>query len=210
MDDCDSPKQYQSRHDRRHASEDAKYPTTLDNEPHLQEGLSAGWVGCVQHSAVQEHHAHVLEGVVCLHMRHNNFSHRMQEVAQLSMLCTGPEPMRSNDIGHSVWSWGSVLIYACTVVCRQRMGDISAAHVLADAAAHAGGVVGDHAADHAGVDRGGVGANLVLDVMLALGLVPSQQRINLPANQSWLNSDAAAITLQIRNISSPGHEHVAH
>lgn len=90
------------------------------------------------------------------------------------------------------------------------MGDISAAHVLADAAAHAGGVVGDHAADHAGVDRGGVGANLVLDVMLALGLVPSQQRINLPANQSWLNSDAAAITLQIRNISSPGHEHVAH
>ena len=51
----------------------------------------------------------------------------------------------------------------------------------------------------------GVGANLVLDVVLALGLVPGQQRVDLTTNQSWLNSDAATIALQIRKLFWSGH-----
>ncbi len=87
--------------------------------------------------------------------------------------------------------------------CRE--GENRVAHVLADTAAHAGGVVGDHSTNHAGVDGGRVGANLVLDVVLALGLVPGQQRVDLTTNQSWLNSDAATIALQIRKLFWSGH-----
>mmetsp|Transcript_9393 Transcript_9393/g.23780 ORF Transcript_9393/g.23780 Transcript_9393/m.23780 type:complete len:346 (-) Transcript_9393:731-1768(-) len=51
--------------------------------------------------------------------------------------------------------------------------------VLAHAAAHAARVVGHNAANHAAVDGGGVGADLVLHVMVALALVGRQDAVHL-------------------------------
>lgn len=67
--------------------------------------------------------------------------------------------------------------------------------VLADTTAHAGRVVGHHAANHGTVNGGRVWANLVLDWVAALLEMPLQDLVDLAANQSWLNSDHAAITL---------------
>ena len=84
------------------------------------------------------------------------------------------------------------MIEACDVnMAQQSIGT----HVLADSAAHARGIIGHHASNHAGVNGGGVRPNLVLNVMPALGLVPCEQCVDLSTNQSWLNCDAAAITL---------------
>lgn len=69
-------------------------------------------------------------------------------------------------------------------------------YVLADTTAHARGVVGHHATDHAGVDRGGVWPNLVLNGVSVLLLVPRQQSVDLASDQPRLHCDAATISLQ--------------
>ena len=53
--------------------------------------------------------------------------------------------------------------------------------VLDDAAAHAGGVVADHPADHGGVDRGGIGADA--------GAVGSEHAVQVRAHDRGLRPD---------------------
>jgi hypothetical protein len=69
--------------------------------------------------------------------------------------------------------------------------------VLTHTAAHAAAVVGHDPANHARVNGGGVRAHFVLDGQFVLFGVGSQQPIDLSEDQSWLDCDAAAVSLPV-------------
>jgi hypothetical protein len=68
--------------------------------------------------------------------------------------------------------------------------------VLCHAAAHAGRVVGDDAANHARVDGGRVGAHLVLLLDAVLLLVLGEQAVHLSEDQAGLERDLFALVLR--------------
>mmetsp|Transcript_6282 Transcript_6282/g.21566 ORF Transcript_6282/g.21566 Transcript_6282/m.21566 type:complete len:564 (+) Transcript_6282:1578-3269(+) len=69
--------------------------------------------------------------------------------------------------------------------------------VLGHAAAHARGVVGDDAPNHARVDGGGIGPDLVLLRGVVLLVVGREDAVHLPANQPRFHRHRRAITVDL-------------